>query len=341
MLTVSEAEELLRGFGAGAVDAAEVMHLRVLLIDMDTGGDPAGLDLPPGFPAVVVAVSRRQAPPLGRCGPDVAVTAVPHPMAPWVTEDDPVEAASRLAARVVGAPGAALTLIEVLRAGIDIGVEEGLVIESLAYSMLQSGPEFAKWKKDRPEPLPQPAHGSAVTARRRGEVLELTLNRPRKHNAYNRQMRDELCDALAVALADPACSVLLQGAGPSFCSGGDLDEFGTFPDPVTSHTVRTGRSPARLIAALRSRTTVVVHGSCAGSGIELPAFAGRVVARPGARMWLPELAMGLIPGAGGTVSIARRIGRGRTAWMGISGQAVDPDTALEWGLVDEISDQGD
>jgi enoyl-CoA hydratase/carnithine racemase len=78
----------------------------------------------------------------------------------------------------------------------------------------------------------------------------------------------------------------------------------------------------------------VLHGACAGSGIELPAFAGSVAARPGTRIWLPELAMGLIPGAGGTVSLPRRIGRGRTAWMALSGRPVDVPTALEWGLVD-------
>ena len=71
-------------------------------------------------------------------------------------------------------------------------------------------------------------------------------------------------------------------------------------------------------------------------GTRFPAFASRVVARPNARMWLPELTMGLIPGAGGTASIRMRIGRGRTAWMGLSGRPIDAATALTWGLVDEV-----
>jgi enoyl-CoA hydratase/carnithine racemase len=79
-----------------------------------------------------------------------------------------------------------------------------------------------------------------------------------------------------------------------------------------------------------------VHGACVGAGVELPAFAARVVAREDARFWLPELSMGLVPGAGGTVSLPRRIGRQRTAWLALSGAQLDASTALRWGLVDEI-----
>jgi enoyl-CoA hydratase/carnithine racemase len=78
-----------------------------------------------------------------------------------------------------------------------------------------------------------------------------------------------------------------------------------------------------------------------GSGIELPAFAGRVLAAPDTQVRLPELALGLIPGAGGTVSITARIGRHRTALLGLTGAPVDADTALAWGLVDELTGPGD
>ena len=215
------------------------------------------------------------------------------------------------------------------------------MLESLVYSMLQSGPEFARWRQGRPAARSRPEPVQAVLTERDGDELVLTLNRPHVHNAYNARMRDELCVGLAVAVADTDCRVVLQGSGPSFCSGGDLDEFGTAPDPVTAHVVRTGRSPARLLAALSGRVEARLHGSCAGSGIELPAFAGRVTAAPGTRIWLPELAMGLIPGAGGTVSLARRVGPGRAAWMGLSGLAIDERTALEWGLVDVLSGESE
>ena len=94
---------------------------------------------------------------------------------------------------------------------------------------------------------------------------------------------------------------------------------------------------ARLLAACADRTRAEVHGACVGAGVELPAFAGRVVARGDARFQLPELRMGLVPGAGGTVSVPRRVGRQRAAWLALSGASVDAETALAWGLVDQIS----
>lgn len=73
-----------------------------------------------------------------------------------------------------------------------------------------------------------------------------------------------------------------------------------------------------------------------GSGLEMAAFCGWVSARDDAVFGLPELALGLIPGAGGTVSITRRIGRWRTAYLVLSGRTVGAATALSWGLVDEV-----
>jgi enoyl-CoA hydratase/carnithine racemase len=75
-----------------------------------------------------------------------------------------------------------------------------------------------------------------------------------------------------------------------------------------------------------------------GAGIELPAYAQRITAAPGTIISLPEIALGLVPGAGGTVSLPRRIGRQRTAWLGLTGARIDAVTALEWGLIDAIAD---
>jgi enoyl-CoA hydratase/carnithine racemase len=83
---------------------------------------------------------------------------------------------------------------------------------------------------------------------------------------------------------------------------------------------------------------VHLHGACVGSGIELPAFAATVLAEPSTVVSLPEVSLGLIPGAGGTVSLPRRIGRHRTARLALTGDRIDAATALEWGLVDAIED---
>ena len=228
-------------------------------------------------------------------------------------------------AGIDAAPLAAAALVQLLRAGEGASIEVGLVQESLVYSTLQAGPEFAAWLKRRGAPrLRPPPKGPAVLAVREGDRLRVTLSRPEKRNAFSSEMRDGLVEALRVAACDPGIrEVVLEGAGPDFCSGGDLDEFGTLPDPATAHLVRTTRSPARLLAATSPRVRAVVHGACVGAGVELPAFAGRVVARADASFWLPELSLGLVPGAGGSVSLPRRIGRQRTAWLALSGRAID------------------
>jgi enoyl-CoA hydratase/carnithine racemase len=176
-----------------------------------------------------------------------------------------------------------------------------------------------------------------VRVERQGAQLLVTLSRPHVHNAFSARMRDELVDALAVAESDDAiASVLLAGDGPSFCSGGDLDEFGSRPDPATSHLIRLRRSPARAMAAVGRRVEARLHGACMGAGIELAAFAHRVVATPDSAIGLPEVSLGLIPGAGGTVSVTARAGRHRAALLALSGKTIDAATAFDWGLVDEV-----
>jgi enoyl-CoA hydratase/carnithine racemase len=177
----------------------------------------------------------------------------------------------------------------------------------------------------------------AAHLERVGDELRVRFCRPEVHNAFGAASRDALVEALQLAAADDTVRrVHLSGEGRSFCSGGDLREFGSVPDPATAHIVRSTRSPGRLIHELRDRVVVELHGSCIGAGIELAAFAGEVVAHHDTRIQLPELDMGLVPGAGGTVSLPRRIGRRRTAWLCLSGQAVGADRARRWGLVDAV-----
>jgi enoyl-CoA hydratase/carnithine racemase len=232
-------------------------------------------------------------------------------------------------------PAAAAACVRLL-AELPESTEDGLVAESLAYAELQAGREFTAWLGERgptePEPSPDP-----VLLHRDGDHLTITLHRPAWHNALDVAMRDALCEAFALVAADPSLTVTLRGAGPSFCSGGDLREFGTFPDPVSAHAIRLERLPARGLAAVGQRVRAQVHGSCVGAGIELAAFCHHVVADPATTFRLPEVSMGLVPGQGGTVSLPRRIGPQRTAWLALSGRSIDAPTALDWGLVDEVA----
>jgi enoyl-CoA hydratase/carnithine racemase len=216
----------------------------------------------------------------------------------------------------------------------------GVVTESLAYSTLQSGPEFARWLAER-GPATVPMIADPVQADRAGDCLHVRFNRPQRHNAFSTDMRAALLEMLDVARLDPSITeVVLTGNGPSFCSGGDLAEFGTFTDPASAHLARTRHSPALVLDEITARLgrncRADVHGQVLGSGLEMAAYCGRVRAHPDAVLGLPELSLGLIPGAGGTVSLPRRIGRHRTAELALTGMQLGAAEALRWGLVDAI-----
>ena len=251
-----------------------------------------------------------------------------------------IQEAIPLAAHITHSPLAAMVLVQLLRITETMPLADGLIAESLAYSTLQAGPEFRRWLAAHPpQATPPDDDGAAVLMQRDNDTLKLQLNRPRQHNAMSVERRDALMEALQLVLADESITnVRLSGLGKCFSTGGELREFGTAPDPATAHWVRSLALPGRLLARCAARVEVRVHGACIGSGIEFPAFAARVVAAPDAYFQLPELQFGLIPGAGGCISIARRIGRQRTAWLALSGQRIDAKTALNWGLVDGIED---
>lgn len=243
--------------------------------------------------------------------------------------------------RVSHWPLAAAVLDDVLRA-VDEAAPAfaGLITESLAYSTLQSGPEFARWLAQRGPAAPV-SIADPVVFDRDGGTLRVRFNRPARHNAFSTDARAGLLEALHLAcLDDSITDMVLSGVGPSFCSGGDLAEFGTFADPASAHVARTRHSPALLLDQLTRRLGVScraeVHGQVLGSGLEMAAYCGFVTCAADAVLGLPELALGLIPGAGGTVSITRRIGRWRTAFLVLSGNPIDAATALSWGLVDKV-----
>lgn len=248
-------------------------------------------------------------------------------------------AAETLQQRVETWPIAALTLVQVLRSTELLPAELGLDVESLAYATLQSGEEFINWQSETQlDELPQ-AEGEPILLSREGNRVEAVLNRPMQRNSMTVELREAWINALQLLEADESIDEFhIRGAGACFSVGGELREFGTRPNPAIAHWVRTVHSPARMLHKLKQKLTFFLHGACLGSGIELPAFAAHVVAHSKTFFQLPELQLGLIPGAGGTVSIARRIGRQRLAWMVLSGRRINAQTALEWGLVDEITD---
>ena len=306
--------------------------LDAVIIDVEPGRTLGSAVGPGSLPLVVIGVIDPSDVHLGR-DRDLLMFDV------FVEAADPALAA--IIANIERHPIAATSLAVLLRNGNGSSIEQALAAESAVYSLLQAGPEFAAWQlADHRKPSSADVEPAVVTERF-GDELRIELNRPQRHNAFSRSMRDGLTEALAVAIVDDSIDqVTLSGRGPSFSSGGDLAEFGSRPDPATAHRTRLTRSPARMMARLNERLgaglTVHVHGACLGAGIELAAFASHITSTPDARIGLPELSLGLIPGAGGTVSLPRRVGRQRTAYLGLSGEPVTAERAKAWGLVDGI-----
>jgi enoyl-CoA hydratase/carnithine racemase len=269
---------------------------------------------------------------------DVMLCDRASPPRPWVGfAEGAGSALFDLVDAVERSPHAAVTLAQSLRIEESLPDDDALTVESLAYGLLQAGPEHADWLARRSRWNRPTLSGPVLLVERVDTLMTITLNRPRLRNMYDDATRDALVDALRIAVADESIErVVLRGAGSAFCIGGDIRQFGSLPDPVTAHIVRASRSAARWLVACSPRLTSEVHGYCIGAGIELAAFASRVVATSDTQIRLPELAMGLMPGAGGTVSVMRRIGRCRTAYLALSGRTLDAATALDWGLVDEV-----
>lgn len=327
--------------GVVAPDATIVlMDLGTRLVTVPVDGKHGELPRPADLRLLVVPAGRPpSSTPLDLDGVDLAITPMDTPAArlPGVVGVADTERARHELADAVGRhPVAAWSLAQLLRATSVLGVSEGLAAESATYSTLLAGVEFADWLARRGTPRP-PDAGERVSVERVGDDLFVTLDRPARRNAYDALMRDALVEALDVARLDSRVRVLLRGNGPDFCAGGDLDEFGTATDVAFAHRLRVVAGGARAIEAVRDRVTARVHGNAIGSGIELAAFAGRVLAAPNASFGLPEVGMGLVPGAGGTVSITRRIGRHRTLWWALSGERIDVGRALQWGLVDALA----
>lgn len=248
------------------------------------------------------------------------------------------EIVAELATAIEASPQAAVALVQLLRLTHDVPVAQALQAESLTYAVLQTGDTFQRWLASR-EQAPVSDQASAVETQLDGSTLRITLTRPERRNALNIAMRDGIAEALQLLDLDPTIDgAILAGAGSNFCAGGDLDEFGSTPSPAVGHQVRLLRSLPSLMHRVADRMRVHVHGSCVGAGIELPAFANSIIATPDATFRLPEIGFGLVPGAGGTVSVTRRCGRQRTAWLALTGRTIDARHALRWQLIDAVSD---
>ncbi|MEM7020395.1 MAG: enoyl-CoA hydratase/isomerase family protein [Pseudomonadota bacterium] len=247
------------------------------------------------------------------------------------------EEESQLLNGLLANPETSAVLVQTIRCTVQMPISIGLTMESLAYSTLQGGREFEYWLEHRQPVKQRQTAANPVEVERAETTLNVRLNSPENRNALSVAMRDSLADTFKLVAMDASIQAAqVTGNGPSFCAGGDLSEFGSNRNPVAAHLVRNMRMPAQYLAQRADIYTFNLHGACIGAGIEMPAFAGKLIADKDTFFVLPEVGMGLIPGAGGCVSIPRRMGRQRTNFMAITGKQVSATEALAWGLIDEI-----
>ena len=171
-----------------------------------------------------------------------------------------------------------------------------------------------------------------------GAVAHIVLNRPRVMNAYNVQMRDDLFFTLEAVRDDPDVRVaVISGAGErAFCAGADLTEFGTAPSQIIARQVRWERDIWGLFLSLRKPLIAAMRGYVIGSGVEIACLCDIRIAADDAQFALPEVALGMIPAAGGTQTLRRVVGASRALEMVLSNRRVGAEEARRIGLAHTV-----
>jgi 3-hydroxyacyl-CoA dehydrogenase len=166
-------------------------------------------------------------------------------------------------------------------------------------------------------------------------VLVVTVDNP-PVNALGVDVRRGLAAAVAAANADSAvAAVLIAGAGRNFIAGADIREFGKTPQPPSLPEV------CRAIEDCTKPVIAAIHGAALGGGLEVALSAHYRLALPSARLGLPEVALGLLPGSGGTQRGPRLIGAKAALELMLSGRHLGAKEALALGLVDRLGDGTD
>ncbi|HEX3178352.1 MAG TPA: 3-hydroxyacyl-CoA dehydrogenase NAD-binding domain-containing protein [Methylomirabilota bacterium] len=172
----------------------------------------------------------------------------------------------------------------------------------------------------------------SVDLDRRGRVAVLTVNNP-PVNALSQHVRQGLHQGLKQAIADSAANaIVIVCAGRTFIAGADITEFGKPPADPSLHTVLD------MIESSAKPVIAAIHGTALGGGLEVTLACHYRVGTRDARFGLPEVKLGLLPGAGGTQRLPRVVGVEKALSMMVSGDPIRADEALKHGLIDEIVD---
>lgn len=173
-------------------------------------------------------------------------------------------------------------------------------------------------------------------------INTITINRPKKLNALNIETINELHSALSVANKDKETKVIIiTGSGDkAFVAGADISEFSDFNVEEGKELAANGQNILfDFIENLSTPVIAAVNGFALGGGLELSMACHFRVASDNAKMGLPEVSLGVIPGYGGTQRLPQLVGKGRAMEMIMTAGMVDANTAKEYGLVNHVTSQ--
>jgi enoyl-CoA hydratase len=180
---------------------------------------------------------------------------------------------------------------------------------------------------------------NTILTEQKGHVLLITINRPSQLNALNKETIEELHRALASGDEDSGTgAIILTGSGDkSFVAGADIKEFADFSIAQGGELAFNGQKTLfSFIETLSTPVIAAVNGFALGGGLELAMASHIRVASANARMGLPEVSLGVIPGYGGTQRLAQLVGRGKANEMVFTAGMIKADEALSWGLVNHV-----
>ncbi|MXV14139.1 enoyl-CoA hydratase/isomerase family protein [Hufsiella ginkgonis] len=171
------------------------------------------------------------------------------------------------------------------------------------------------------------------------KVLTITINRPNKLNALNKETLAELNQAFTAAFADAGTrAVIITGAGPkAFVAGADISEFASFSVEEGRELAREGHTRVfDLIENGPKPVLAAINGYALGGGLELAMACHLRIAADNARLGLPEVSLGLIPGYGGTQRLTQLAGKGKALEMVLTGDMISAEEAYRTGLVNKV-----
>jgi len=177
----------------------------------------------------------------------------------------------------------------------------------------------------------------AIIFERKGKIAHITLNRPEAYNAISALMTSELKQALIEIDKDESLQVvIITGAGNAFQAGADIQELSRM-SPLEILKWNQGLvENNNALEKLRQPVIAAINGFALGGGLELALACTIRVASEKAKMGLPEVKLGIIPGAGGTQRLPRLVGKGIAAELVLTGEMIDAQTALRIGLVNKV-----